>query len=66
MQSVASINSPDLLPAPASAPERKDKGDDSFSNMLAAQDAAAQPVSVSMQFTGTVTGVDLSGSQPLL
>jgi flagellar basal-body rod modification protein FlgD len=32
---------------------------------IVAQDAA-QPVDVSMQFTGTVTGVDLSGSQPLL
>jgi hypothetical protein len=40
VQSVASINSLDLLPAPAPAPERKDKGDDSFSNML---DAAAKP-----------------------
>jgi flagellar hook-length control protein FliK len=40
VQSVASINSPDLLPAPAPAPERKDKGDASFSNML---DTAAKP-----------------------
>src|ERR1700730_2539612 len=32
---------------------------------IVAQDAA-QPVDVSMQFTGTVTGVDLSGTQPLL
>src|ERR1700730_8744791 len=32
VQSVASINSPDLLPAPA--PDRKDKGNDSFSLVL--------------------------------
>jgi flagellar basal-body rod modification protein FlgD len=33
---------------------------------VVAQDASAQSVNVSMQFTGTVTGVDLSGTQPLL
>src|SRR3984893_883544 len=33
---------------------------------IVAQDASAQSVNVSMQFTGTVTGVDLSGTQPLL
>src|ERR1700730_6153835 len=32
---------------------------------IVAQDAA-RPVDVSMQFAGTVTGVDLSGTQPLL
>jgi flagellar basal-body rod modification protein FlgD len=37
-----------------------------YTLQVTAQDAAAQPVDVSMQFTGTVTGVDLSGSQPLL
>ena len=37
-----------------------------YTLQIAAQDASAQPVNVSMQFTGTVTGVDLSGSQPLL
>lgn len=38
MQSVASISPPDPLPTPA--PDRKDKGSDSFSQML---DAAAKP-----------------------
>ena len=33
---------------------------------VTAQDAAGQNVAVSTQYTGTVTGVDLSGSQPLL
>ena len=33
---------------------------------ITAQDAAGQSVAVSTQYTGTVTGVDLSGSQPLL
>jgi flagellar basal-body rod modification protein FlgD len=33
---------------------------------VVAQDTSAQSVNVSMQFTGTVTGVDLSGTQPLL
>jgi flagellar basal-body rod modification protein FlgD len=37
-----------------------------YTLQVVAQDAAAKPVNVSMQFTGTVTGVDLSGSQPLL
>ena len=33
---------------------------------ITAQDAAGQSVAVSTQYTGTVTGVDLSGSEPLL
>jgi flagellar basal-body rod modification protein FlgD len=37
-----------------------------YTLQVTAQDASAQTVNVSMQFTGTVTGVDLSGSQPLL
>jgi len=37
-----------------------------YTIQIAAQDAAGQTVSVSTQYTGTVTGVDLSGSQPLL
>jgi len=37
-----------------------------YTLQVVAQDAAAQPVNVSMQFNGTVTGVDLSGTQPLL
>jgi flagellar basal-body rod modification protein FlgD len=37
-----------------------------YTLQIAAQDASAQPVNVSLQYTGTVTGVDLSGSQPLL
>jgi flagellar basal-body rod modification protein FlgD len=37
-----------------------------YTLQVVAQDASAQSVNVSMQFTGTVTGVDLSGTQPLL
>jgi flagellar basal-body rod modification protein FlgD len=37
-----------------------------YTIQIAAQDAAGQSVAVSTQYTGTVTGVDLSGSQPLL
>jgi flagellar basal-body rod modification protein FlgD len=37
-----------------------------YTIQITAQDAAAQSVAVSTQYTGTVTGVDLSGSQPLL
>jgi flagellar basal-body rod modification protein FlgD len=37
-----------------------------YTTQITAQDAAAQSVAVSTQYTGTVTGVDLSGSQPLL
>ena len=37
-----------------------------YTLQVTAQDASAQSVNVSMQFTGTVTGVDLSGTQPLL
>lgn len=37
-----------------------------YSIQITAQDAASQSVAVSTQYTGTVTGVDLSGSQPLL
>ena len=37
-----------------------------YTIQITAQDAAGQSVAVSMQYTGTVTGVDLSGSQPLL
>lgn len=37
-----------------------------YTIQITAQDASAQPVTVSTQYTGTVTGVDLSGSQPLL
>jgi flagellar basal-body rod modification protein FlgD len=37
-----------------------------YTIQINAQDAAAQNVTVSTQYTGTVTGVDLSGSQPLL
>jgi flagellar basal-body rod modification protein FlgD len=37
-----------------------------YTLQIVAQDASAQSVNVSMQFTGTVTGVDLSGTQPLL
>jgi flagellar basal-body rod modification protein FlgD len=37
-----------------------------YTLQITAQDASAQTVNVSMQFTGTVTGVDLSGTQPLL
>ena len=37
-----------------------------YTIQITAQDAAAQSVVVSTQYTGTVTGVDLSGSQPLL
>jgi flagellar basal-body rod modification protein FlgD len=37
-----------------------------YTLQVTAQDASAQTVNVSMQFTGTVTGVDLSGTQPLL
>lgn len=37
-----------------------------YTIQITAQDAAGQSVAVSTQFTGTVTGVDLSGSQPLL
>jgi flagellar basal-body rod modification protein FlgD len=33
---------------------------------ITAKDASGQDVTVSTQYTGTVTGVDLSGSQPLL
>jgi hypothetical protein len=77
VQSVASISPPDPRPTPA--PDRRDAGSDSFSLMLGAvapdglytiqitaQDATGQSVTVSTQYTGMVTGVDLSGSQPLL
>ena len=37
-----------------------------YTIQITAQDATAQGVAVSTQYTGTVTGVDLSGSQPLL
>jgi len=37
-----------------------------YTIQITAQDAAGQSVAVSTQYTGTVTGVDLSGSQPLL
>jgi flagellar basal-body rod modification protein FlgD len=37
-----------------------------YTIQITAQDAAGQSVAVSTQFTGTVTGVDLSGPQPLL
>jgi flagellar basal-body rod modification protein FlgD len=37
-----------------------------YTIQITAQDASSQPVTVSTQFTGTVTGVDLSGSQPML
>jgi flagellar basal-body rod modification protein FlgD len=37
-----------------------------YTIQITAQDASSQPVTVSTQFTGTVTGVDLSGSTPLL
>ena len=37
-----------------------------YTIQITARDAAAQNVLVSTQYTGTVTGVDLSGSQPLL
>jgi len=37
-----------------------------YTIQITAQDAGGQAVNVSTQFTGTVTGVDLSGSQPLL
>jgi flagellar basal-body rod modification protein FlgD len=37
-----------------------------YTIQFTAQDAARQSVAVSTQFTGTVTGVDLSGPQPLL
>ncbi len=37
-----------------------------YTIQITAQDASAQNVTVSTQYTGTVTGVDLSGSQPLL
>ena len=37
-----------------------------YTLQITAQDASSQPVNVSTQFTGTVTGVDLSGSQPML
>jgi flagellar basal-body rod modification protein FlgD len=37
-----------------------------YTIQITAQDALSQPVTVSTQFTGTVIGVDLSGSQPLL
>jgi flagellar basal-body rod modification protein FlgD len=37
-----------------------------YTIQITAQDAGGQSVSVSTQYTGTVTGVDLSGAQPLL
>ncbi len=37
-----------------------------YTIQITAQDAAGQSVAVSTQYTGTVTGVDLSGPQPLL
>ena len=37
-----------------------------YTIQITAQDAAGQSVAVSTQYTGTITGVDLSGSQPLL
>jgi len=37
-----------------------------YTIQITAKDASGQDVSVSTQFTGTVTGVDLSGSEPLL
>jgi flagellar basal-body rod modification protein FlgD len=37
-----------------------------YTIQITAQDATGQSVVVSTQYTGTVTGVDLSGSQPLL
>ncbi len=51
MQSVASISPPDPLPTPA--PDRKDKGSDSFSQML---DAAAQPPDNPAPETGPPSG----------
>ena len=55
MQSVASINSPDLPPAPA--PDRKDKGGDSFSLML---DEAAKPPDNPAPEAGPSAGGDSS------
>jgi len=37
-----------------------------YTIQIAAQDATGQNVTVSTQYSGTVTGVDLSGAQPLL
>src|SRR5579871_1956227 len=37
-----------------------------YTIQITAQDASNQPVTISTQYSGTVTGVDLSGSQPLL
>jgi flagellar basal-body rod modification protein FlgD len=37
-----------------------------YTIQITAQDASGQNVAVSTQFTGTVSGVDLSGAQPLL
>jgi flagellar hook-length control protein FliK len=55
VQSVASINSPDLPPAPA--PDRKDKGGDSFSLML---DTAAKPPDNPAPEAGPSAGGDSS------
>jgi flagellar basal-body rod modification protein FlgD len=38
----------------------------SYTNKIDAQDSEGMPVTTSTDFSGTVTGVDLSGSEPLL